>query len=141
MDRKENCGTLFKQIHDSLEKRVNNDLRDQGLTIAQMNALLELFFSPQGQMSLKEMERRLHVAQSTAAGIVSRLEQKGFVESFGDANDRRIKRIRITPTGETFCQRGEQILYEREAILLSRFTKEERSTLLSLLKRVAENLK
>lgn len=140
MNRKDDCGSLFKRIHDSLEKRANNALRAQGLTMAQMNVLVELFFSPQGQMTLKEMERRLHVAQSTAAGIVMRLEQKGFVDSFGDAKDRRIKRIRITPAGEACCQLAEQHMYETEAALLSGFTREERSALLSLLKKVAENI-
>ena len=85
------CGTLIKQIHDGLEKQANNSLRPQDLTMAQVRVLIELRFAPERQMALKELERRLHVAQSTAAGIVARLEQKGFVESFGDANDRRIK--------------------------------------------------
>lgn len=141
MNKKDNFGSLFKRIHDSLERHVNNSLRAQGLTMAQMNVLIELFFSPQEQMTLKEMERHLHVAQSTAAGIVARLEQKGLVEGFGDENDRRVKRIRITPAGRACCQLAEQSMYETEAALLSGFTKEERTTLLSLLKRIAENLK
>ena len=76
------CGTLIKQIHDGLEKQANNSLRTQGLTMSQMGVLIELHFSPEKQMPLKELERRLHVAQSTAAGIVARLEQKGFVEGW-----------------------------------------------------------
>ena len=35
-----------------------------------------------------------------AAGVVARLEQKKLVEGFGNAEDRRIKMVRITPLGE-----------------------------------------
>lgn len=49
---------------------------------------------------MKELERYFGVAQSTIAGVVSRLEQKGFVEAFGDAADKRIKVVHITPAGE-----------------------------------------
>lgn len=140
MERRLDCVALFKQIHDSLEKRANNGLRAQGLTMAQMNVLAELRLAPDKQMTLKEMERRLHVAQSTAAGIVSRLEQKGFVEGFGDASDRRIKLLRITPDGEDCCRRADQSMAETEVTLLRGLTEKEHSALLDLLKKVAQNL-
>ena len=94
------CGMMIKQIHDCLEKDTNNTLRAQDLTMAQVGALIELRSAEEKQMPLKELERRLHVAQSAAAGIVVRLEQKGFLESFGSSDDRRIKMVRITPKGE-----------------------------------------
>lgn len=135
------CGTLIKQIHDGLEKQANNSLRPQDLTMAQVRVLIELRFAPERQMALKELERRLHVAQSTAAGIVARLEQKGFVESFGDANDRRIKMLRITPAGEECCQLAYQNMAETEALLLSGLTETESAIFFSLLERVSNNLK
>lgn len=139
-DQRLDCGALFKQIHDSLEKQANNYLRPQGLTVVQMRVLVELNLTPEKQMTLKEMERRLHVAQSTAAGIVARLEQKGFVESFGDAADRRIKLLRITPEGEDCCRRAEQSMAETEAMLLHGVTESEYAVLMDLLKRIAQNL-
>lgn len=135
------CVALIKQIHDGLEKQANNSLRSQDLTMSQVGVLIELRFSPEKQMALKELERRLHVAQSTAAGIVARLEQKGFVEGFGDANDRRIKMLRITPAGEACCQLADQHMAASEEILLSGLTEAERTTLVALLERVAGNLK
>ena len=89
-------GMMIKQIHDYMEKDANNSLRSQDLTMAQVGALMELHSAEGRQMPLKELERRLHIAQSTAAGIVVRLEQKGFLESFGDAADRRVKMVRMT---------------------------------------------
>ena len=80
------------------------------------------------------------MAQSTAAGIVGRLEQKGFVESFGDPADRRVKLVRITTAGEDCCREAERNMERTEAELLSGLTEAERGILLVLLKKVRDTL-
>ncbi len=137
MKERVTCVALIKQIHDGLEKQANNSLRSQDLTMSQVGVLIELRFSLEKQMTLKELERRLHVAQPTAAGIVARLEQKGFVEGFGDASDRRIKMLRITPAGEACCQLADQHMAAFEEALLTDLTEAERATFVALLERVA----
>ena len=133
-------GIMIKQIHDYMEKNANNNLRSQGLTMAQVGALMELHSTQERQMSLKELERRLHIAQSTAAGIVVRLEQKGFIESFGDATDRRVKMVRMTPKGEKCFQSAEENMKCADEKLLGSLTMEERMTLLHLLKKVCDGI-
>lgn len=133
-------GIMIKQIHDYMEKNANNNLRSQGLTMAQVGALMELHSTEERQMSLKELERRLHIAQSTAAGIVVRLEQKGFLESFGDATDRRVKMVRMTPKGEKCFQSAEENMKCADEKLLGSLTMEERMTLLHLLKKVCDGI-
>lgn len=140
MEKRRECGLLIKQISDELRKNANNAMRAQDMTLAQLAALAELDQASEQQLSLKELEQRLHVAQSTAAGIVTRLEQKGFVASFGDAADRRIKRVRITPAGMAcahaeLCHRA-----EAEERLLSGLTETERDIFYTLLKKVCDSL-
>ena len=72
------CGAFIKQIHDALEKSANNALRHQDLTMAQVGVLLALNDASDHELPLKELEQVLRVAQSTAAGIVTRLEQNGL---------------------------------------------------------------
>lgn len=134
------CGMMIKQLHDSLEKDTNNNLRSQELTMAQGGALIVLHNAEEKQMTLKELERRMHVAQSTAAGIVVRLEQKGLVESFGDAADRRIKIVRMTPKGEECCQEADKNMEQTEQKLLHPLTKEERTMLIDLLGKVCDGM-
>ena len=74
------CGQLIKQINTELEKNINNALRGDDLTVAQVSMLLMLYDMPDRKLSLKELESALCLAQSTVAGIASRLEQKGFLE-------------------------------------------------------------
>lgn len=134
-------GLLIKQIHDCLEKRANNALRSKDLTLMQMSILMDLQEAPEKQLSMKELERHFQVAQSTVAGIVARLEQKGFVEALGDVSDKRIKLVRITPAGEVCCAVGAYHRNETEETLLKGFSGEERAILNALLVRVAENVK
>ena len=134
-------GPLLKKIHDRLEKQANNALRENGLTMMQVSVLLALQQSAEQRLSMKELERYFGVAQSTVAGIVSRLEQKGLVEALGDASDRRVKLVHITPAGAQYCDEASCRMDEAEENLLRGFSGEERITLNRLLTRVADNLK
>lgn len=140
MEERKECGALIKKINDELGKNANNVLRAQDLTFSQLGALLKLDAASEGQLTLKELEKQLHVAQSTAAGIVSRLERKDLVESFGDAEDRRIKIVKITSGGIQRLQDADQHRIQAEERLLSGLTETERSIFYSLLKKVCDSL-
>lgn len=96
---------------------------------------------PDQQIPLKDLEKLLHVAQSTTAGIVHRLEQKRLVTSLGDASDKRIKLVKLTPLGEQYCKSAEQNMREAEENLLSGLTETEKNIFNSLLQKVQETLK
>ena len=134
-------GLLFKQIHDRLEKQSNNALRAKDLTMMQVSVLMALQQAAEQQLSMKELERYFGAAQSTVAGIVSRLEQKDLVEAFGDTADKRIKLVHITTAGEKCCAEAACQMKEAEEKLLQGFSSEERKILNHLLTRVADNLK
>ena len=134
-------GLLIKQMHDCLEKQANNMLRPRDLTMMQVAVLMYLQESAEKKLPMKEIERHFQVAQSTAAGVISRLEQKGLVEALGDADDRRVKLARITATGEACCAEAEGYMREAEETLMRGFSPEERETFHALLTRAAENLR
>jgi len=133
------CAVLIRQIHTELEKNANNSLRQDDLTMSQISVLIELAQAEGNQMELKRLEQLLHVAQSTAAGIVRRLEQKGFVEGYGSPEDKRIKMIRITPEGLACCEKAWAGAQEAETQLTSALTDTERTILISLLQKVRDS--
>lgn len=141
MNERPDCGKLIKQIHGEMRKNINNAMRAQNMTMAQWDALLELDLVPEKQLSFKELEQRLHIAQSTTVGIISRLEQKGLVEGSGDPNDRRVKLARITPAGMARIAEAGQGRAEAEARLLAGLTETERDIFLALLKKVRDTLR
>lgn len=134
-------GLLIKQIHDCLEKKANNALRANGVTMMQVNVLMELQEAPEKQLAMKELERRFQIAQSTVAGIISRLERKGFVEDVRDAADKRIKLVHITEAGEHCCAEASSQKKEAEDAIHQGFSAEDRVILSILLERVLENVK
>lgn len=134
-------GLLFRQIHNQLEKQANNSLREQDLTMMQISVLMTLQEATDKQLSMKKLEKHFGVAQSTIAGIVSRLEQKGFVEAFCDIADKRVKVVHITPAGENCCVEAAYCMDKTEEKILQGFSSEERKVLNELLTKVMHNLK
>ena len=141
MKQENQCGAYIKHINDVLQKESNNALQKKGLTMSQLIVLHQLENTPNGEMPLKELEKNLQVAQSTTAGIISRLEQKGFVEGYGSAEDKRIKIVRITESGHKCFMEAQIYSLESEKHLLTGLTESECDMFNILLKKVSENLK
>lgn len=138
---KEDCGMLIKQISSTMKKNGDNALRQQNLTFTQVSALLLLRGTLGRQATFKDLERLLHLAQSTTAGIIGRLAGKGLVECFCDEADRRVKLVRLTDRGEDCCRQAEQGMQEAEQRLLAGLTEAEIEVFRGLLQRVNNNLK
>lgn len=133
------CSELIRQLHTELEKNANNFLRQDELTISQMNVLALLSRDEHQRMELKQLERRLHVAQSTTAGLVKRLEQKGFVQTFISEQDHRVKYAQLTAAGLDCCRRAASGMNRAETELTAALTPTEREILLSLLQKVRDS--
>ena len=137
--KEERCAVLIRQIHTELEKNANNTLRQDDLTMSQISVLIELEKAVDKQLELKRLEQSLHVAQSTEAGIVRRLEQKGFIEGFTSPEDKRVKMVRITPEGLSCCHKAEANAQKVETDLTAVLTDTERAILVSLLQKVRDS--
>lgn len=135
------CGQLFKQINDELQRRANNQMRSQDITMSQATVLLELAHAPSSTLSMKELEKRLNVAQPTVVGLINRLEQKNLVDSFGEPNDKRTKLVKLTADGLLRVQQTEDCMDNVERSMLSGLTDMESDILYSLLKKVHNGLK
>ena len=134
------CGLLIKQILDRLKKQANNALRAKDLTMMQIVVLVTLQKAEDHRLSMKELERYFGVAQSTVVGIISRLEQKGLVESSGDRADRRIKLVNLTAAGALCCSEAACELDKTEENLLQGFSDDERKQFHHLLMKAVGNL-
>lgn len=138
---RDTCGRLIKQIHDAIDKHVNNELHQKNLTLAQARVLIELDEDYGCAKPLKELERCFHVAQPTVVGLVRRLEEKGFVEGFIDPKDNRVKLVKLTLEGEKFLETTKLEIEEIEKQLLTNLTQAEQQNLLRALSTVYDNIK
>lgn len=139
--KEQTCGLLIRQINNTMDKRVNNQLKERDITLSQMLVLIEIINAPSRKLTFKELEKRLSLAQSTTAGLISRLEHKKLVIVSGDKDDKRIKYVEITPLGETYCHEAEQDMEYTEKKLLENFSIEETKQLFSLLEEIYRQTK
>jgi len=134
-------GWYIKRIDNALEKEANNNLQALNLTMQQNRVLIQLIHASDRILSLKALEEHFGAAQSTVAGLVSRLEKKGLVEALSDPADRRIKLIRLTEEGARLCAISRQNVVDSEERLTALLSEEEKAALLSSLKKVYEAVK
>jgi DNA-binding MarR family transcriptional regulator len=132
---------LIKQLSTEIQKRADAALQESDLTMTQMYFLGALSHLPGGCATLKELERHFRVAQSTAAGVAARMEKKGLIESLPSEGDRRVKRVRITASGEETLRRALETMERGEQQMLAPLDDAEQETLLTLLRRVHSALR
>lgn len=131
-------GWYIKRIDNVLAKEANQNLQAINLTMQQNRLLIQLARAEGYTLSLKALEEHFCAAQSTVAGLVSRLEKKGLIQALPDPTDRRVKLVRLTEEGLALHAMSRQGLVESEARLTALLSAEEKEQLLNCLKKVYE---
>ena len=93
-----------------------------------------------GQANQKEIERDLQVSHPTVVGLVSRMEQKGFLTSWVDPMDRRSKLIRVTEKAVETDREINATVQKQDAMLLRGLTPQQVEILRTCLDQICENL-
>ena len=135
---KNDVGYLIKSINDKLKVRADAELKKYHLTMSQSRVLVYLR-SRGGQATQKEIETFLDVAHPTVVGLVSRMEQNGYVTCW-PCEDGRNKYVKLTPQAEAIDKDMQRNQLENEEMLLAPLSPEERERLRDLLLTVAEHL-
>jgi DNA-binding MarR family transcriptional regulator len=134
------CGAMIKYIHTLLDKKANNDLRPSNLTFSQIPTLVLLSETPNKELSLKQIQEALHIAQPTVTGIISRLKQKDMIDIKEDKADGRVKLVRITAKGKAQGELAFASMKRTETWLKAPLTDDEEKTFLALLKKVCDGI-
>ncbi len=135
-----NCLDMMKTVTNIFRRDLDNVLRERNITMSQMSALMTLRDDMGGECDMKSLEKRLMVAQSTVAVMISKLEAKGMVSSCTDPEDRRVKQVRLTSRGEDICRDMEGIVHAMKSKALSDISDEEKRVLSGILSRVYRNM-
>lgn len=117
-------GYLMKTINDKIKVKADADLKSHALTLSQSRVLAYLN-GRGGQATQKEIEDFLEVSHPTVVGIVSRMEQNGFLTTWFDAGHQRSKMVRLTGKAQAFGEDMDSIIREQEETMLRGLTPEE----------------
>lgn len=93
-----------------------------------------------GGCSQVELSEALGVSTASVATSIKRLCKAGFVERREDEKDRRINRISVTESGKKTFLKGHAECEKVDKMMFDGFTDEEVETLLSMLRRMTNNL-
>lgn len=93
-----------------------------------------------GGCSQVELSEALGVSTASVATSIKRLCKAGFVERREDETDRRINRISVTESGKKTFLEGHAECEKVDKMMFDGFTDEEIKTLLSMLRRMSDNL-
>ena len=135
---KNDVGYLIKSINDKLKVRADAELKQYHLTMSQSRVLVYLR-SRGGQATQKEIETFLDVAHPTVVGLVSRMEQNGYVTCW-PCEDGRNKYVKLTAQAEAIDKAMQENMHANEEMLLAPLSPGDRERLRDLLLTVAEHL-
>ena len=128
-------GAVISLISRSKSVFLNNRLRPLGLSSGQFPVLMLL---AKGQNIMQEdLVRHYHLDKGTIARAVKKLEDGGYIRRITDPDNRRAVRLFLTERGEHAIPILHGINREWETIISNGLSKEERTTMHSLMKRVA----
>jgi len=91
--------------------------------------------------TMGELSKALSLPLSTVSRIVSMLEEQGFAQRLPDAEDGRVVRVALTDAGRQLHETMQRHAIHSAQSILDCLTVEEQTILLTLLGKVASNLK
>ena len=88
----------------------------------------------------KELAEHLHISPASVATTLKRMEKSGFITRADDKNDSRKKRLIATEKGVNALREFRKICRETDGQLFNDFSDEEKTQLMSYLKRLNANI-
>ena len=132
-------GHLVRMLHWCTDQIMTSALEQQELTASQGHIMG--YLSRQADPPCpRDIEAAFHLTHPTVSGILSRLEQKGFIRQYPDPDDRRCKRIHLLAKGTRCHDTMHRIIRENEERMVQDFTPEEKELFASFLQRAIANM-
>ena len=132
-------GFLVRILHRCTSSNMDHALETMELTAAQGHIMAFLAHAKQPPCP-RDLEAEFQLTHPTVSGLLSRLEQKNFIELRTDPEDRRVKRIYVLDKGWQCHEVMHRTIQENERRMTEGFTPEEQEVFLDLLQRAIRNM-
>lgn len=84
-------------------------VRTTGISMAQFSVLMQLHYK--GACGVSDISERMDITSAAASQLVEKLVQSGLIERAEDPQDRRLKRITLSPKGQDLIRAGIMVRY------------------------------
>ena len=132
-------GHMLRILHWCTDQAMTTALESMELTASQGHIMAFLAHQKTPPCP-RDIESEFQLSHPTVSGLLSRMEQKGFIELRTDPDDRRCKRIYILPKGEQCHELMHRTIRENEKRIVEGFTPEEQELFRQLLQRAITNM-
>lgn len=131
-------GHYFSRIARGLARVGDARLRELGLATAQLPVLTAL--KDGARLSQIELARWAKVEQPTMAQMLARMERDGLIKREPDPRDKRSSLVSLTDAALARLPAGRAVLRQGNADMTKGLSRQEVDTLVSLLRRVLDNV-
>lgn len=129
---------LLGHIHRSFHRVADPLLREHGFAMGQLPVLMALKDGlPHSQA---ELARLAQVEQPSMAQLLARMERDGLVQRVPDPEDRRSRRVLLTPECRARMHESRAVMQALGEEALQDFSAEERAELARLIRRLADKV-
>ena len=128
-------GFLLRRAHQR-HTAIFHELMLEGLTPTQFAAVAKL--REAGPLSQNLLGRETAMDSATIKGVVSRLRDRGIVESVHDDGDRRRLIVALTPEGRRLSNRCIKVAARISELTVAPLDPAERAAIIKLLDRIAD---
>ena len=102
-------GALLHDVARLRRHAFDEQAKPMGLTRSQFSVLAHLGRHPGQGMNQSEIAAALEVGKVTLGGLIDRLEVSGLARREPSGEDRRVKRIRLTPKGRRALETAQRM--------------------------------
>ncbi len=131
-------GTTIHQVARLIQQRIDQDIRDTGLT--RLSWLAATHVEDEPGLTIGDLAVRLEVSPATAGQLVDRMVRDDWVERSPSAQDRRVKIVTATAKARATLREMEPRQQALEEDILHELTPDERRILRLLLERIRMRL-
>ncbi len=111
---------------------------ESGLTFPQIIVLYALLW--EGPKTISALAETLRLSLAATSQLVDRLVEGKYVAREEDANDRRIRRVRLRPHGKQFMDRLDEIRHREVSAAFERISPRLRGRLTNVLEEVISSM-
>ena len=137
--REDEINKLIRMISHRIRANGDANLKERGLTFSQLQLLVTLHRSG-GEMSQRELKKELNVAHPTIVGLVQRLEKNGYVKTWTDETDKRIKHVKESEKALKFKEDSRKRWHDMSKRMFRNLSDDEKEELYRMLNVISDDL-
>lgn len=133
----------FKRMNNLMSRYIHSGLISGGfdeITIMHGWILGFLYGNRNRKIYQRDLENRFGIAKSTVTNILKLMEKKGYVTRVEDADDARLKQLRLTKLGEDTQQETMRVLDEINKGMEDGITDDEKEVFYTILDKLRKNM-